>query len=182
MWLPCHISLAHNFAFLLRDSWQDNDSGFDSGLIFPPFSHYEMQANIKATNNNNWFAATSKSLCTWKMEGANSWVHDAFLCRESFSVLLHGSSSLFRQICALRSRASNRHLTLVNHPVIITVILNALHEPIGKKPVTVQWNFSCFATTQSRMQCLEGGVKNKIATSKICHRFTLTSSIWWGNS
>jgi hypothetical protein len=30
----------------------------------------------------------------------------------SFSVLLHGSSSLFRQICTLRSRASNRHFTL----------------------------------------------------------------------
>jgi hypothetical protein len=53
-----------------------------------------MQANIKATNNNNWFPATSKSFCTWKMEGA----HDAFLCRVSFSGLLHGSSSLFRQI------------------------------------------------------------------------------------
>jgi hypothetical protein len=43
-----------------------------SGLIFPPFSHDEMQANIKATNNNNWFPATSKSFCTWKIEGANS--------------------------------------------------------------------------------------------------------------
>jgi hypothetical protein len=31
-----------------------------------------MQANIKATNNNNWFPATSKSFCTWKMERANS--------------------------------------------------------------------------------------------------------------
>jgi hypothetical protein len=50
-----------------------HDSGFDSGLIFPPFSHDEMQANIKATNNNNWFPATSKSFCTWKMEGANSY-------------------------------------------------------------------------------------------------------------
>jgi hypothetical protein len=47
-------------------------SGFDSGLIFPLFSHDEMQANIKATNNNNWFPATSKSFCRWKMEGANS--------------------------------------------------------------------------------------------------------------
>jgi hypothetical protein len=34
----------------------------DSELIFPPFSHDEMQANIKATNNNNWFPATSKKL------------------------------------------------------------------------------------------------------------------------
>jgi hypothetical protein len=60
-----------------------HDSGFDSGLIFPPFSHDEMQANIKAANNNNWFPATSKSFCTWKMEGANPLAHDAFLCRES---------------------------------------------------------------------------------------------------
>jgi hypothetical protein len=30
------------------------------------------------------------------MEGANSRAHDAFLCRVSFSVLLHGSSSLLR--------------------------------------------------------------------------------------
>jgi hypothetical protein len=26
-----------------------HDPGFDSGLIFPPFSHDKMQANIKAT-------------------------------------------------------------------------------------------------------------------------------------
>jgi hypothetical protein len=59
-----------------------HDSGFDSGLIFQPFLHDEMQANIKATNNNNWFPATSKSFCIWKMEGANK-VHD---CMIHFSV------------------------------------------------------------------------------------------------
>jgi hypothetical protein len=40
-----------------------------------------------------------------------------------------------------------------------------LYESIGENPATVLWNFSCFASIQSRMQRLEGGVKNKIAAS-----------------
>jgi hypothetical protein len=82
-----------------------------------------------------------------KIEGANSY-------HVSFSVLLHGSSSWFRQICALRSRASNRHFTLVIRPVIITVILNAQCSMNLRVLAKTQWR-SCEIFNSSPLLSLE---------------------------